>query len=323
MSQRQEERRQSNVPTKTRIKMVTTNTQHNDDGRKGRPVRTIGLLSLCAVVVVGGIIYQYTRPADDIETAYGNRAAMDGKSSVNGTAVFGEMCEQAGHRVFSRGALSPKLKQRADCIVWFPKNFDPPMPETQQWMEEWLWDRPGRTLIYVGRDFDAAELYWKNIKPTAPKNQRQEIQRRLAEEKSYLDKSRAGASALDRCEWFTYDNKPKHRKVRSLQSSEGWHDGIEAEKLEIELNGRIKPSGDAVVLLESQGDMLVSRQDVGQGRLFVVANGSFLLNLPLVNHEHRRLAGKLIEEVGPAPQTVVFLENPWKDPAHRLGRRHV
>jgi len=40
-----------------------------------------------------------------------------------------------------------------------------------------------------------------------------------------------------------------------------------------------------------------------------VANGSFLLNASLVNHEHRKLAGKLIDEVGPPSQTVVFLES--------------
>jgi hypothetical protein len=41
----------------------------------------------------------------------------------------------------------------------------------------------------------------------------------------------------------------------------------------------------------------------------LVANGSFLLNLPLVNHEHRKLAAKLIAAVGPSPQNVVFLES--------------
>lgn len=43
------------------------------------------------------------------------------------------------------------------------------------------------------------------------------------------------------------------------------------------------------------------------GQILVVANGSFLLNLPLVNPEHRKLAGKLIDECG-YPDRVVFLE---------------
>ena len=43
-------------------------------------------------------------------------------------------------------------------------------------------------------------------------------------------------------------------------------------------------------------------------KLIVVTNGSILLNLPLVNHEHRKLAGKLIEECG-EPGHALFLES--------------
>jgi hypothetical protein len=42
--------------------------------------------------------------------------------------------------------------------------------------------------------------------------------------------------------------------------------------------------------------------------LIVVENGSFLLNLPLVNHAHRRLAARLIESIGEPPQHAVFLQ---------------
>jgi hypothetical protein len=44
------------------------------------------------------------------------------------------------------------------------------------------------------------------------------------------------------------------------------------------------------------------------GRILLVTNGSFLLNLPLVNHEHRKLAGQLIAATG-EPGEVVFLES--------------
>ncbi len=43
-------------------------------------------------------------------------------------------------------------------------------------------------------------------------------------------------------------------------------------------------------------------------QILVVANGSWLLNLPLVEHEHRRLAGRLIDSCGP-PGRVCFLES--------------
>jgi hypothetical protein len=44
------------------------------------------------------------------------------------------------------------------------------------------------------------------------------------------------------------------------------------------------------------------------GELLIVANGSFVLNEPLVNHEHRKLAARLIDHVG-TPKSVAFLES--------------
>jgi hypothetical protein len=63
-------------------------------------------------------------------------------------------------------------------------------------------------------------------------------------------------------------------------------------------------------LLVSDGETIVGRQrpTADGGQLITVANGSFLLNLPLANHEHRKLAGKLIESVGTRAR-VVFLES--------------
>jgi hypothetical protein len=55
--------------------------------------------------------------------------------------------------------------------------------------------------------------------------------------------------------------------------------------------------------------MLLSRQEIDDSQILVVANGSFLLNASLVNHEHRKLAGKLIEQVGKPNAQVVFLES--------------
>ena len=69
------------------------------------------------------------------------------------------------------------------------------------------------------------------------------------------------------------------------------------------------PPPSADVLLRSGDDVLVSRDAWDDSQLIVVANGSFLLNLPLVNHEHRKLAGRLIDEIGPPAKTVVFLES--------------
>jgi hypothetical protein len=203
--------------------------------------------------------------------------------------------------------LSPRLRQRADCIVWFANDFKPPRQGVCDWLESWLREEPGRTLIYVGRDFDAALWYWEQMLPGAPPDQKAEIQRRRVEAKSQFNSELRTLTTAEECEWFTI-TKGQHREVRSLQGDPEWLEGVDPSKLAVELNHRLVPSRRAEVLLESEGDVLISSERFYQSRLIVVANGSFLLNLPLVNHEHRKLAGQLIDEVGPPVRTVVFLE---------------
>ena len=62
-------------------------------------------------------------------------------------------------------------------------------------------------------------------------------------------------------------------------------------------------------LLDSEQGLIVGRLDIGESQLLAVANGSFLLNAMLVNHEHRKLAGKLVDAVGRGGRDVVFLES--------------
>ncbi len=50
----------------------------------------------------------------------------------------------------------------------------------------------------------------------------------------------------------------------------------------------------------------VSSAPWGDSQLIVITNGSFLLNLPLVNHQHRKLAGRLIEGCGEPGRVVIW-----------------
>ena len=269
---------------------------------------TFLVLVLAALAVFGLFFLATGGCVDEIDTVYGQRAGS-AWTSVNGTSVLGKMFERAGHAVFSWRMLSPRLRRRADCIVWFPDDFHPPKQQACQWLEGWLRDEPGRTLIYVGRDFDAAAWYWETIQPNAPAEQKQEMLRRKLEAKSLFRRNLLPRGTTEECNWFSAKGGRKHRKVRTLQGKPEWLQGIDPAKLRIELNQRIVPSSDAEVLLESEGDPLVTSERFGGSRVIVVANGSFLLNLPLVHHEHRKLVGQLIDEVGPPGQTVVFLES--------------
>ena len=121
----------------------------------------------------------------------------------------------------------------------------------------------------------------------------------------------------ENCRWFTVLRERPDRKVRTLSGEEEWLAGVEPAKMDAELASRIEPGSDADTLLKSENDVLVSSAPLGDGRLIVVANGSFLLNAMLVNREHRKLAGVLIDRIGPPPKRVVFLESgPDGPPIH-------
>ncbi|MBI3469548.1 MAG: DUF4350 domain-containing protein [Planctomycetes bacterium] len=260
------------------------------------------LLLACSLLLAGC--------AEEIDTEYGKRRGIDAAESVNGTAVLGRMFEQAGHEVRDWRWLSPRLRDNSDTIVWFPDDFSGPDADRREWLEEWLLEQEGRTLIYVGRDFDAAADYWDQVQAGAPANQIPELKRREAWARSEFQTARAMLSDGEDHEWFTIRDGP-HRTVRTLKGDPAWLDGGDPSKAKIELYSTLvppSPSEDIDVLLESGSDVLAWRQRIGGSKLIVIVNGSFLTNLPLVNHEHRKLADRLIAEAGP-PGRVVFLES--------------
>jgi hypothetical protein len=268
---------------------------------RGPSAQFAGLLLVVSLLLTGC--------GQELDTLYGQRRGSGAETSVNGTSVFSGMCARAGHKVYGAMSLSPRLAERADCIVWFPNDFEPPTPDVRKWFQDWLIAQPGRTLIYVGRDYDAARWYWKKIQPSTPDELQAELQRRMSKAAADFSIDRQAVPNSKDCLWFTVESKYQQRDVRTLKGDPAWLRGIDPAGLEIELCGRMKPSEYAEVFLESEGDMLLSRESFDESQLLVVANGSFLLNLPLVNHEHRKLAGKLIDAIGPAGQTVVFLES--------------
>ncbi len=279
------------------------------DGDESPHPNTAGLLfgAIMACLLAAGC-------DEDLNTIYGQRQGFGG-GSVNGTAVFAEMFEKAGHTVVSMRQLSPRLRKRAEVIVWAPDNFDPPSDEVRDWLEKWLAEGNGRTLIYVGRDFNAAPWYWEKVAPKAPAALQPEIARRRQLAQMFYDIERSTTTPVQSCPWFTIDRSNKPHSVQGLEGGaqlEGdaqWTGAIDGSKLDVRLHGRIVPASDAVVLLKSKNDVLVSSRPIGKGRLIVVANGSMVLNGPLVNHEHRKLAGMLVGEIHPPRKTVVFLES--------------
>jgi hypothetical protein len=254
-----------------------------------------------------------------IDATYGRRGGLAAQS-VNGTAVLGELFTQAGFKVESRTVLSPDVMKNVDTIVWFPDEFAPPDEMTIGWFERWLRAGPNRTLVYVGRDFDAERNYWLIAGPLAPKDQQNEFGRKRTAAGLRFRQERAAIPADAHCEWFRLDTKPEERQAKALAGP--WSNGVAAKQTRIELFSRLVPDitaesgGDVEPLLTWGDEVLAARLTnlqwwEGSGQVILVSNGSFLLNLPLVEHEHRKLAARLVAEADTTgePGRCVFLES--------------
>jgi hypothetical protein len=304
---------------------MKTRTTHTNPKRKrgkvGSPVcprLRFGLVWVSLIV----LFFLGCGRARDIKSVYGERNSTEGGPSVNGTGALAEMYETAGHRVADWKRLSPRV-HTFDTIVWAPDDFAVPTFEQREYLENWLAAKRGRTLVYIGRDYDAAPVYWRRVQPGAPPEQVVEISRRLAAAQAEYDADRAPLPKESYARWFTLHGEAPRRDVRTLDGEWATND-IDPSAAEISIAARLdmpqpsqKPQNEwkhpAVheSLLSSEGDVLVARVTDNmwyESQIIVVTNGSFLLNLPLVNHEHRKLAAKLVEESGP-PGKVLFLES--------------
>src|SRR5689334_3531609 len=121
----------------------------------------------CAVVLilVGAILAG--RRDEQLPTVYGRRRGGEAGRSVNGTAVLADMFRAHGDTVTTMSRFSPRL-DKYETIVWVPDDFEPPDEKHRQRLIEWLQAGNERTLVYVGRDYNAAIDYWERMAPTAP-----------------------------------------------------------------------------------------------------------------------------------------------------------
>jgi hypothetical protein len=253
---------------------------------------------------------------EDINAEYGRRQGIESADSVNGTNVLAEMFEKRGQKVITWRKLSPKLN-KVDTIVWFPDDMEPPTEEQREWLEKWLADSYNRTLIYVGRDYDAEIAYWERVLPNAPAEERSKIKSRLDLAKERHKELRESMPTDDDADWFVVRSVAAKRSAGRLEGPWVHESGIDAGKTWIEVHGYLDEPNrryyETDVLLESGRVPLVFRiedpsYEWGNGKIVVVANGSFLLNLPLVNHEHRKLASLLVDECE-FGDTVAFVES--------------
>lgn len=291
------------------------------------PARTYALVAMCGVVLafIMLTLYWSGRQRELPSDVYGRRKGNNATDSVNGTSVLARMFEANGSRVYSITELNPRI-DKYNVIVWAPDNYDVPGHKVTTYFDHWLMTGE-HTLIYIGRDFNAAPLYWEKMQSRAPANEIADYERRWSFVRARTDVARSVLPEKSPTEWFTVLGREPWRRIDSLDGK--WSAGIDVAKTEIDLAARLDLPDEKQeteftgqtheILLQSENDVLafaVRRSHWGRSRIIVLANGSFTLNMPLANPEHRKLAAKLIAEC-PSGGKVAFLESGPGDPAVR------
>ncbi len=286
-----------------------------------RRVVTAAIATLALTLLAAGCVKDV-----ELKTDYGGRRGR-AATSVNGVSVLADMFRETVARSTTVLSLSSAL-DKYDVVVWAPGGFTLPSKDARLFLDRWLQAESGRTFIFIGRDYDAAHDYWQAMAPQTPAEQRIDVMRRAAESQAIHSHRRIDMPEEECCEWFVMRRDLPGRRVRALSGP--WSKGVDVAETRIWSQGRldiptrkeldklwkgnpppIYDDPDYTPLLVSGKETLVfevTKPAWGSSKIIVVANGSFLLNLPLVNHQHRLLAGKLIDQCQPF-SAVAFVES--------------
>ena len=306
----------------------------NQNRSRTRAIRHGRIVSiLCAVVAVIGVLATGCRTRSLVpSTGYGRISGSGYADSLNGTRAFRNLLVDSGFAVKKIDKLTPRL-DRFQHAVWFVADRRAPTEEAVERWEQWLREGYDRTLIVVGRDFDADVLYWQDLLgQTSDPVAREFYRYRLALAKSRQDLERtrpvydfsgpsiaptpapsaapAGAPALQ-CDWYHLETTSEFRG-RHFRGPVG--EVVNMDQTAIYCREWLAPNATAydfqpMLLVDGIPFMYsLSRPEWDGGRVVVIANGSFLLNYSLTNPEHRALAQLLIDD-SMMWEDVAFLES--------------
>jgi hypothetical protein len=231
---------------------------------------------------------------------------------LSGTSAFADLLRRRGHEVRTAWRLTGELKEWAQVIVRFAPYPGPPDREEATWYEEWLEEEPERSLIYVVRDYDAEPEYWslavERLVEPGTEGRRALAEASRDQAKNWVDKlpSKADKPA-DATDWFKVG--PAANPPRTCETLEGlWAEGVDSRAAGILLHEPLVADKEHV-LLASKGNVLAMEWGAGDDSLVLaIANGSFLLNLPLVNHARRPLAERVVEWIGEDRRRIAFVD---------------
>jgi hypothetical protein len=134
--------------------------------------------------------------------SFGEVEGTNATRSVNGMGVHRRMWESTGARVLTPQKLSPRLDS-IDTIVLIGSSYQPPGSLARDWLEKWLGNKSGRTLVYFGRDFDARLLYREDTLNAVAEAQHARAQTQFASQRAQAYVLRNLQIPEDTfCRWF-------------------------------------------------------------------------------------------------------------------------
>lgn len=246
------------------------------------------------------------------ETAYGSTRG----TSLNGTGAFAALVGGRGHEVRTALRLTEELAEWANVIVRFAMTPGPPSREEADWYEDWLEAAPGRVLVYVVRDYDARPDYWRLVLDQFDKgtdeDQRKEAERRRDKAKGWTDELPSKAkSPADASDWFAVDQPMSPPEVGKVLEGP-WAEGVDAEAAAIPVHESLKadPNRDRELLLANGRALAIGWETRNRSSILILANGAFLLNLPLAIPGRRPLADRVLDWIGHGRRHVAFVDGP-------------
>ena len=254
----------------------------------------------------------------ELETGYGRAHGTDYTDSVNGTIVFDRMIKSSRRRIDHYRKVSPRWYDY-DTIFWIPDHIIAPQQEAIDKAEQWVASGDDKTLVYVARDYDAAIVYWEQLKNDSEWDS--QYARNYADALSRL--SAQGDQLKDNdCDWFDWRIQPFQT---AKQISGSLAQSVETQQAEVHyaslpVPGDIETTGkfndyDVEVMLTVDNQPMVyslTKENWNGSRIIIVGNGSFILNLPLTSRGNRQLAENLVEtaeEIDYDRHDILFVEN--------------
>lgn len=273
----------------------------------------------CGIALLVGLLLSSVLAGQGLPTQYGRQKGPGYWQSVNGTELLARMFQSMGHSTETRNTMTPSI-DRVDVLVWFPDELSPMDEFVQQRLREWLQSGFSKTLVIVGRDYDATCDYWKSVAAQASGAEKVEAERQWALARSQLMAKRYAqgssfAPSEMSCDWF--DVELGDEEVGTVFGGP-WADSV-SEAPQTARFGRVRwlppkaktnayGNWDYASLLDVNGQPFAFSMTRGESEVIVINNGSLFLNYPLAQPQNQQFVEALDSTINTWGD-IVFLES--------------